>query len=106
MTEATSPAPAKAGLWTRITQNAPFLQTKKGIAATVVAFLLIIGGGLAGLAALHRGGNGSRSSSGSAGGSSDSNAITSDSHFYGLSPAFYPSRESCINMLIWTWLTI
>lgn len=58
--------------------------------------LLIVGGGLAGLAALpkHRDAGG-RSSGGGGGGVSQ---ITDDSHFYGESPGVYPSRE-----FSWKW---
>lgn len=78
---------SKSGLLNRL----PFLRTKRGIAVTVIAILVIIGGGLAGLAALrNRNGNGGSGNSQSGG---TSNAITSDTHFYGQSPPVYPSRE-------------
>jgi hypothetical protein len=60
----------------------PFLYLKKGIAIVVGVLLLIIGGGLAGLAALPRGES-----------SDAERAIVDDSFFYGLSPPTYPSRE-------------
>lgn len=76
----------------------PFLHTRKGIIVTVVVVLVIIGGGLAGLAALpkHRNeGGGSGGSGGSGGGGSGgSGQITDDSYFYGQSPGVYPSRGS------------
>lgn len=88
-------APAKAGLWTRFTDKVPFLKTKKGLVITIIAILVIIGGGLAGLAALpNRSGNGSDEPTGSGGGASSQNAIASDSFFFGQSPPVYPSRES------------
>lgn len=81
------------GLWTRITNRAPFLQTKRGVFVTIGAILLIVGGGLAGLAALrNREDDGSGSARGIGGGAASSNAITSDLAFYGQSPPFYPSR--------------
>lgn len=61
----------------------------------VIGILVIIGGGLSGLAALHNrsSGNGGSSSDGSGSGS---DAIKSDAYFYGDSPAVYPSRKlSC-----------
>lgn len=78
------------GLWARITNSLPFLQTKRGILVTIAAILVIVGGGLAGLAALrNRGGDGAGN-----GGTTSSNAITNDAVFYGQSPPFYPSRMS------------
>ncbi len=71
----------------------PFLHTKKGIVITAVVILIIIGGGLAGLAALPKHRDSEQSGGGSGGGGS-SGQITSDSYFYGQSPAVYPSRES------------
>lgn len=59
----------------------PFLYSKKGIAVVVGVLLLVIGGGLAGLAALPRGES-----------SDAERAIADDSFFYGLSPPTYPSR--------------
>ena len=60
--------------------------------------LIIIGGGLAGLAALPKSressGNGSGGSGGGGGGGgSGGNVIQADSYFYGQSEAVYPSRE-------------
>lgn len=83
----------RPSLWTRITDRFPFLRRKRGIAIVAIATLVIIGGGLAGLAALHNrsGTSGGSSSTGSGGGGS-SNAIKSDTYFYGDSPAVYPSR--------------
>lgn len=89
-------AAAHPGLWTRITNHLPFLKTKRGIVVTVAAILIIIGGGLAGLAALHKRNGGSSGDGSGADGDGDGvspNAITSDTHFYGLSPPVYPSRE-------------
>lgn len=68
----------------------PFLRTKKGLIITVVVVLVIIGGGLAGLAALPK-----KNKDGSAGAGPeglDADAVRSDTHFYGESPAVYPSR--------------
>lgn len=67
----------------------------------VIAILVIIGGGLAGLAALRNRSPGNReSSSGGSGGDgsggdrgSDPDAVKSDVYFYGDSPAIYPSRR-------------
>lgn len=84
------------GFWTRVTDRFPFLRRKRGIAIVAVATLVVIGGGLAGLAALHNrssGGGGVGSSGPGSGGSGSSNAIASDTHFYGDSPPVYPSRE-------------
>lgn len=93
---ATAASSSRPGLWTRVTDRFPFLQHKRGIAIVVMAALLIIGGGLAGLAALP---NRSASSSGGAGsgnGAGDNpNAIKSDTYFYGQSPAVEPSRKYC-----------
>jgi beta-glucosidase len=73
----------------------PFLHTKKGIILTVLAALIIVGGGLAGLAALpkHRNGSAGSGDGDGGGGVSHKGRITDDSHFYGESPAVYPSRE-------------
>ncbi|KAL2268706.1 hypothetical protein VTJ83DRAFT_3552 [Remersonia thermophila] len=69
----------------------PFLKTKRGIALVVLAVLVVIGGGLAGLAALPKG-NRTGSSPGRQGdGGGDAEAITDDGYFYGLSPPVYPS---------------
>jgi beta-glucosidase len=76
-----------------LTQRFPFLKTKRGIAIVVLVILIIIGGGLAGLAALRRGDDGTGSSFGS-NGVGDGDVITDDSYFYGLSPPVYPSRKS------------
>lgn len=86
-------AVSKPGIWTRVTNRLPFLQTKRGVAVTTIAILVIIGGGLAGLAALRNRNGGGGSGSGGSGGTSNPNTITSDAHFYGLSPPVYPSRE-------------
>lgn len=85
----------KSGLWTRITNRLPFLKTKRGISVAIVAVLIIIGGGLAGLGVLHRSSDKSFSTSGDGGsnGGTNSNAITSDTYFYGQSPPVYPSRK-------------
>lgn len=89
---ASAAAPQKSGLWTRITNHVPFLRTKRGLAVSIIAILVIIGGGLAGLAALRN-----RSSDGSSGAGqgapTSSSAISSDAHFFGQSPPVYPSRE-------------
>ncbi|PSR91994.1 glycoside hydrolase superfamily [Coniella lustricola] len=70
-----------------------WFRTKKGITITVVAVLIVIGGGLAGLAALrNRGGTGHGGSSSSGeDGNGTSGLITNDTVFYGLSPPVYPS---------------
>lgn len=87
-------APQNAGLWTRFTDKVPFLKTKRGLAVAIVAIAVIIGGGLAGLAALRtRRGDGSSADTGPGGAGSSSNAILSDAHFYGESPPVYPARE-------------
>lgn len=59
----------------------------------VIAILVIIGGGLAGLAALRNRSGSSSGSSGSGNGGNNPNAIQSDTHFYGQSPAVEPSRK-------------
>lgn len=93
--QAGSGSAAGGGLWSRVTDRLPFLRTKRGIAVTVVAILVILGGGLAGLAALRNrnGADGSGSGSDGSTGSGSSNAIKDDTYFYGMSPAVYPSRE-------------
>ncbi|KAK4152900.1 hypothetical protein C8A00DRAFT_34355, partial [Chaetomidium leptoderma] len=74
-----------------LTQRFPFLKTKRGIAILVAVLLLIIGGGLAGLAALPKN-NGSGSKAGQNSGSdADGEPIRDDSFFYGQSPPVYPS---------------
>ncbi|KAM0333268.1 hypothetical protein ACHAQA_001929 [Verticillium albo-atrum] len=75
----------KPSVLERLRNRFPFLLgTKKGIAVLVAVLLLIIGGGLAGLAALPRGSDGNGDAQG---------AIESDAYFYGRSPAVYPSPE-------------
>lgn len=82
------PLDAKSGGGSWIARHLPFLKTKRGITITVAAILLIIGGGLAGLAALPK-----KSATGAGDGAGDSgDSITSDEHFYGQSPPVYPSR--------------
>ncbi|KAH6697136.1 beta-glucosidase [Plectosphaerella plurivora] len=66
----------------RLRDRFPFLYSKKGIAIVVGVLLLVIGGGLAGLAALPRGES-----------SDAERPIADDSFFYGLSPPTYPSPE-------------
>lgn len=90
-TTGTAAAPRATGVWTRITDKLPFLRTKRGLAVTIIAILVIIGGGLAGLAALHNR-NSSASSTAGSGTTTNSNAISSDAHFFGQSPPIYPSR--------------
>lgn len=97
-TTATSTAAPAAGggspgLWTKITNSLPFLKTKRGIAVAVVAILVIIGGGLAGLAALRNRNNKTSGQGDTSGGGTSANAITNDVYFYGQSPPVYPSRE-------------
>lgn len=53
--------------------------------------LVVIGGGLAGLAALPRGASACNSTDCAQGSPAN---ITNDSYFYGQSPAVYPSRKS------------
>ncbi|EAQ85871.1 hypothetical protein CHGG_07124 [Chaetomium globosum CBS 148.51] len=66
-----------------------FLRTKRGIAILVVVGLVIIGGGLAGLAALrNRDGGGGESAPWTG---DDEGMVTDDAWFYGQSPAVYPS---------------
>ncbi|KAK3995018.1 hypothetical protein QBC44DRAFT_366896 [Cladorrhinum sp. PSN332] len=78
----------KASARHSITRRFPFLGTKKGIAIAVLVILIIIGGGLAGLAALPK------RNSKSAEPARDENGnliITDDVHFYGDSEPIYPS---------------
>lgn len=85
----------KPDLWARITNHLPFLRTKRGIAVAVIAILVIIGGGLAGLASLRNQSNDDVDLGGAADGGSGTlnpNAITDDAYFYGQSPPVYPSR--------------
>lgn len=96
---ATAASSGRPGLWTRITDRFPFLQHKRGVALVVIAILVIIGGGLAGLAALHNRSGSSSGSGGSGNGSGNNpNAIQSDTHFYGQSPAVEPSRKCLSSM--------
>jgi len=81
--------PAAGGSW--LTRKLPFLRTRRGKVVTVIVVLLIIGGGLAGLAALPKK-NDRSGSDGSSGVVAD--GITSDAHFYGESPPVYPARKS------------
>lgn len=107
-----TPAASRPKLWTRITDRIPFLRTKRGIAIVVTIILVIIGGGLAGLAGLHNRPSGTTSSSGGAGGGADGDAngddsgsgsdsvdVKNDVYFYGDSPAVYPSRKSLCSCL-------
>ena len=82
-------APDRSTSW--LTRHFPFLRTRRGIVITVIVVLLIIGGGLAGLAALPK-----RGGSGDGDGSADfaTDPISSDEHFYSQSPPVYPSRTS------------
>lgn len=89
---------SRPGLWTRITDRVPFLRRKRGIAIVVIGVLVIIGGGLSGLAALHSRSPGNGSSSDGSGGGAGSDAIKSDAYFYGDSPAVYPSRKLSCSM--------
>lgn len=88
------------GLWTKITNALPFLKTKRGIAVAVIAILVIIGGGLAGLAALRNRSNKTSGSGDTSGGGTNANAITNDVYFYGQSPPVYPSRECFLPSLL------
>lgn len=94
-TASTSAAAAGSapGLWIRITNHLPFLKTKRGIAVAVAAILVIIGGGLAGLASLRNRDSEDDDSGSGSGTGTNANAITDDSYFYGQSPPVYPSRE-------------
>lgn len=73
-----------------LTRKMPFLRTRRGKIITVVVILVVIGGGLAGLAALNK-----------RHGRADlwvepyhpSDFVTDDGYFYGQSPGVYPSRE-------------
>ncbi|KAK3365825.1 beta-glucosidase [Lasiosphaeria ovina] len=69
-------------------QRFQFLKRKRY--ALPIGLLLIIGAGLAGLAALRNGGSGPGPAANSGDGG-DAAAITSDVHFYGQSPPVYPS---------------
>ncbi|KAK4247230.1 hypothetical protein C7999DRAFT_32312 [Corynascus novoguineensis] len=67
--------------------------TIRGVAILVAAVLIVVGGGLAGLAALRTrdgGGSGDDASAGNGGGEAEG-VIRDDSWFYGQSPAVYPS---------------
>ena len=86
-----APAAQKSGWLSRLTQRFPFLKTRRGIAILVAVLLLIIGGGLAGLAALHRGAA-AQSTDYSTPSQNGTGFITSDTYFYGQSPPVYPSR--------------
>ncbi|KAJ0119340.1 hypothetical protein J7T55_013578 [Diaporthe amygdali] len=89
---ATAASSSRPGLWTRITNRFPFLQRKRGVAIVVIAILVIIGGGLAGLAALRNRSGSSSGNAGSGGGTGNNpNAVQSDTYFYGQSPAVEPS---------------
>lgn len=76
----------KTGFQTKVL---PFLHTKKGMAITAAAAVLILGGGLSGLAALHN--KGRSSSDSSLTNSTLQQVITNDAFFYGQSPPVYPS---------------
>lgn len=110
MTTESAAQHGKSGLWARVTDHLPFLRTKRGIAVTVVAILVIVGGGLAGLAALrNRNKSGGSGDGGSTGGVGNPTAITDDAYFYGLSPPVYPSRKrlprcSCVLPGLSKWL--
>ncbi|KAM0285672.1 hypothetical protein ACHAQH_001378 [Verticillium albo-atrum] len=74
----------KPSILERLRNRFPVLSTKKGVTVLVAVILLVIGGGLAGLAALPRG---------EGGGDSGHGSIKDDTYFYGQSPAVYPSPE-------------
>lgn len=81
----------KPSLIQRLRNRFPFLRTKKGIAVVVLVIVAIIGGGLAGLAALPSKGGG------------DNEPITDDVFFYGQSPPVYPSRRPlCLYLCLFT----
>jgi hypothetical protein len=91
-TVTTTPSAYAAGRssWqSKLTQRFPFLRKKRGIAIVVLVILIIIGGGLAGLAALPK-----HSGSWSGADGDDGDVIMDDAYFYGQSPPVYPSRES------------
>ncbi|KAK3326335.1 beta-glucosidase [Apodospora peruviana] len=83
----TTAAGQQGGSW--LTRKVPFLRSRRGKVITVIVILLIIGGGLAGLAALPKNHHDGGADGGGDGTAAD--AITSDEHFYGESPAVYPS---------------
>ncbi|POS71612.1 beta-glucosidase 2 [Diaporthe helianthi] len=88
----TTASSSRPGLRTRITDRFPFLRRKRGIAIVALAVLLMIGGGLAGLAALpNRSGSSFGGSASGNGPANNPNAIKSDTYFYGQSPAVEPS---------------
>jgi hypothetical protein len=57
--------------------------------------LVIIGAGLAGLAALPRRGGVVSAEASGGGGSQGPPVVSTDSYFYGQSPPVYPSRKPC-----------
>lgn len=78
--------PAAKDSW--LTRKLPFLTTRRGKIITIIVILLIIGGGLAGLAALPRNSDGGKNE-GSTG--AVAGVFTSDTQFYGQSPPVYPA---------------
>ncbi|KAI6383112.1 hypothetical protein MCOR25_000300 [Pyricularia grisea] len=71
-----------------IVERFPFLGTRKGAAALAAVVFLVVGGGLAGLAALPK-----NSGSSPKGKLRAADVITEDTYFYGQSPPVYPSPE-------------
>lgn len=69
--------------------------------------LVIIGGGLAGLAALPKHGGSKSAAQGGGDDGDDGEVIGDDGFFYGLSPAVYPSREFGFSVyppfVVWVW---
>ncbi|CAK7209782.1 hypothetical protein SBRCBS47491_000557 [Sporothrix bragantina] len=74
-------------------QRVPFLRTRRRIAITVVVVVLVLGGGLSGLAALpkHSTKNIGGTISPQGGTNSAPGLISNDTYFYGESPPVYPS---------------
>ncbi|OAA59049.1 beta-glucosidase [Niveomyces insectorum RCEF 264] len=62
----------------------PFLRTRKGIAITVLTVVLVLGGGLSGLAALRTRHHGHDAPNGNNSNSNAGGVITNDTYFYGL----------------------
>ncbi|KAJ9156061.1 Beta-glucosidase [Pleurostoma richardsiae] len=87
------PDPGPMTFKQRLGRRFPWQKNKKRFAIWLAVLLLIIGGGLSGLAALrhHSEAKGASSQSSSGDGDPSGDSITNDSHFYGQSPPAYPS---------------